>query len=279
MTYHDIHYEVVNNVARITTNRPRCRNAQSRRLLAELDDAFGVAAEDGEVHVIARTGAGEQFSGGHDLGTPDEMADRKKRPIEAGLRGRFDRSRELFVDKTMRWRNVPKPTIAGVQGYCIYGGWIVASAMDILYAADNAMFLGSNFQFFSVPWDMHPRKAKELLYESRFIDAAEAAELGLVNRVFPAGRLHDEVIAYAERIARNDPFQLRMIKLAVNQMQDTQGFHAHITAAHLMHMASAQGERDPGYALEVPEGRRRPMVERAFERYRLNKRLNKDRTS
>ena len=310
MTYHDIDYEVVNNVARITTNRPRYRNAQSRRLLEELDDAFGVAAEDGDVHVIALTGAGEHFSGGHDLGTPDEMADRKKRPIEAGLRGRFDRSREQFVDKTMRWRNVPKPTIAGVQGYCIYGGWIVASAMDILYAADNAMFLGSNFQFFSVPWDMHPRKAKELLYESRFIDAAEAAELGLVNRVFPAGRLHDEVIAYAERIARNDPFQLRMIKLdvlrapdvdtwvafpnavgitlerlakrdalAVNQMQDTQGFHAHITAAHLMHMASAQGERDPGYALEVPEGRRRPMVERAFERYRLNKRLNKDRTS
>ena len=271
MTYHDIEYEVVNNVARITTNRPRYRNAQSRRLLEELDDAFRIAGEDAGVHVIALFGAGEHFSGGHDLGTPDELEDRRERPIEEGLRGRFDRSREQFVDKTMRWRNVPKPTIAGVQGYCIYGGWIVAGAMDILYAADDAMFLGSNFQFFSAPWDMHPRKAKELLYESRFIDAAEAAELGLVNRVFPATRLRDEVIAYAERIARNDPFQLRMIKLAVNQMQDTQGFHAHITAAHLMHMASSEGERDPGYALKVPEGRRRPMVERAFEHYRLNK--------
>ena len=110
-----------------------------------------------------------------------------------------------------------------------------------------------------------------MLYESRFVDAAEAAELGLVNRVVPADALNEEVIAYAERIARNDPFQLRMIKLAVNQMQDTQGFHAHITAAHLMHITSAQGERDPDFALKVPEGRRRPMVERAFEHYRLNK--------
>ena len=271
MAYQTVAYEVVNNVARITANRPPVRNAQSRRLLEELDDAFRVASEDTAVHVVALFGAGDHFSGGHDLGTPDELADREQRPLQAGLRGRFDHSREQFVDKTMRWRNVPKPTIAGVQGYCIFGGWIIASAMDIIYAADNAMFLGSNFQYFSVPWDMHPRKAKELLYESRFVDAAEAAELGLVNRVVAPESLQDEVIAYAERIARNDPFQLRMIKLAVNQMQDTQGFHAHITAAHLMHISSSQGERDPDYALNVPEGRRRPMVERAFEHYRLNK--------
>ena len=264
-------YELVNNVARITANRPRYRNAQSRRLLEELDQRFRLAAADKDVHVIALFGAGEHFSGGHDLGTPDEQADQQRRPSQAGVRGRFDHSREQFVDKTMRWRNVPKPTIAAVQGYCIFGGWIVASAMDIVYAADNAMFLGSNFQYFSVPWDMHPRQAKELLYESRFIDAHEAARLGLVNRVFPPARLRDEVIRYAERIARNDPFQLRMIKLAVNQMQDVQGFHAHITAAHMAHIVSSEGEGDPDYALKVPQGRLRPMVERAFENYRLRK--------
>ena len=171
----------------------------------------------------------------------------------------------------MRWREVPKPTIAAVQGYCIFGGWIIASAMDIIYAAEDAMFLGSNFQYFSVPWDIHPRKAKEMLFESRFIDGAEALELGLVNRVVPAQDLESAVLEYAERIAKNDPFQLRMIKLAVNHMQDTQGFHAHMTAAHLMHITSAQGERDPDFALRVPEGKRRPMVERAFEHYELRK--------
>lgn len=191
--------------------------------------------------------------------------------MQEGFRGRYSHSREQFVDKTMRWRNVHKPTIAGVQGYCIFGGWIIASAMDIIYAADDAMFLGSNFQYFSVPWDMHPRKAKELLFESRFVDADEALELGLVNRVVPRAALEDTVLEYAERIAKNDPFQLRMIKLAVNQMQDTQGFQAHITAAHLMHISSAQGERDPDFALKVPDGRRRPMVERAFENYEAYK--------
>jgi enoyl-CoA hydratase len=148
---------------------------------------------------------------------------------------------------------------------------MIASAMDILFAADDAMFLAANFQYFSIPWDMHPRKAKELLYESRFIDAPEAAELGLVNRVVPRAELLAQTLDYANRIAANDPFQLRMIKMAVNQMQDQQGFAAHITAAHAMHILSSEGEKDPGYALAVPAGKRRPMVERAFENYARSK--------
>jgi enoyl-CoA hydratase/carnithine racemase len=272
MSYTNIEYVVSNHVARITLDRPQQRNAQSRRLLEEVDTAFTQAQKDRDVHVIALFGAGEHFSGGHDLGSADEQADRDARPLQSGLRGRYDHSREEFVDKTMRWRNVPKPTIAGVQGYAIFAGWMVASAMDIIYAADNAMFLAANFQYFSVPWDVHPRKAKELLYESRFIDAHEAQALGLVNRVFDPDALDAAVIEYAERIALNDPFQLRMMKLAVNQVQDTQGFAAHITAAHHMHMLSSEGEKDPDYALQVPAGARRPMVERAFENYQRHKR-------
>ncbi|MCZ6641375.1 MAG: enoyl-CoA hydratase-related protein [Gammaproteobacteria bacterium] len=271
MSYEFIDYQVVNRVARVTANRPDRRNAQSRRLLEELDDAFENATEDRDVHVIALFGSGEHFSGGHDLGSADELTDREERPLQSGVRGRFDHSRTQFVERTMRWRNIPKPTIAGVQGYCIFAGWMIASAMDIIYAAKDAMFLGSNFQFFNIPWDIHPRKAKELLYESRFIDGEEAKELGLVNRVFGEDELVSAVIDYAERIAENDPFQLRMMKMAVNQMQDTQGFAGHINAAHTMHMLSAGGERDPDFALKVPKGARRPMVERAFEHFQLNK--------
>ncbi len=266
-----IKYEVVAKVARITTNRPQYRNAQSRRLLEELDTAFATAGADHDVHVIALFGSGDHFSGGHDLGTPDEKSDRLERPLQAGLRGRFDHSRENYVEKTLRWRNIPKPTIAGVQGYCIFAGWMVASAMDILYAAEDAMFLGSNFQYFSIPWDVHPRKAKEFLYESRFVDAREAQELGIVNRIFPTTDLVPAVIEYAERISKNDPMQLRMMKMAVNQMQDIQGFAGHITAAHVMHIISSEAEKDPDYALNAPAGARRPMVERAFENYRRDR--------
>lgn len=262
-----ISYEVVNHVARITMNRAGVRNAQSRKLLEAMDEAFHQAQHDRDVHVVALFGAGEHFSGGHDLGSSDELADRAQDPLQAGLRGRYEHSREHFVDKTLRWRNLPKPTIAGVQGYAIFAGWMVASAMDIIYAADDAMLLAANFQYFSVPWDVNPRKAKEMLYESRFIDAEEALQLGLVNRVLPAASLHEAVIEYAERIAENDPFQLRMMKLAVNQMIDGQGFAAHITAAHHMHMLSSEGEKDPDYALQVPADQQRPMVAKAFENY------------
>jgi enoyl-CoA hydratase len=269
--YEDIEYRVDAHVALVLVNRPAYRNAQSRRLLEELDAAFGRAVDDSNVRVIVLHAAGEHFSGGHDLGSPDEQADRHARPLEAGLRGRYAHSREHYVTKTLRWRELPKPTLAAVQGYCIFAGWMVASAMDIIFAADDAMFLGANFQYFSIPWDMHPRKAKELLYESRFIDAPEALDLGLVNRIVPRARLLEETLDYAHRIAANDPFQLRMIKLAVNQMQDQQGFAAHISSAHALHMLSSEGEKDPDYALKVPEGRRRPMVERAFENYTLSK--------
>ena len=271
--YEFLHVDVRNGVAYLTANRPQQRNAQSRRLLEDMDHAFAAAAEAREVNVIVLLGAGDHFSGGHDLGSADELADREARPLQDGLRGRFDHSRENFVDKTLRFRNVPKPTIAAVQGYCIFAGWMVASAMDIIYAADDARFLSANFQYFSVPWDLPPRKAKELLFESRFIDAAEAHSLGLVNRVFPRAELLDGVTEYAERIASNDPFQLRMMKMAVNQVQDTQGFTAHINAAHLMHMVSSEGEKDPDYALQVPDGARRPMVEKAFENFRGSKDL------
>ena len=79
------------------------------------------------------------------------------------------------------------------------------------------------------------------------------------------------LLDYAHRVARNDPFQLRMIKQAVNQVQDTQGFAGHISAAHAMHMLSSEGEKDPDFALKVPPGARRPMVERAFENYQRSK--------
>ena len=265
--YKQIIYEQRGRVARIVLNRPSYRNAQSRILLEELDHAFGYAGEDDSIGVIVLAGAGDHFSAGHDLGTPEEMADREVRPIEEGLRGKYRRGFDQNIDKSLRWRNLPKPTIAAVQGYCIFAGWIISSAMDVVFAAEDAMFLPANFQYFSVPWEMHHRKAREILFESRFVDAQEALELGYVNRVFPKEQLEEESMAYAARVAANDPFQLRMIKLAINQMQDAQGFTQHIQGAFPLFNLSSLGESDPGYALQKPEGRRRPMVQRAFDNY------------
>jgi enoyl-CoA hydratase len=265
--YTQIRYEQEGRVARLVLNRPRYRNAQSRLLIEELDAAYAQAAKDPSVGAIVLMGEGDHFSAGHDLGTPDELADREARPYAKGLRGTYERSWNLNIDTTLRWRNIPKPTIAAVQGYCIFAGWIIASASDVIFAADDALFLPTNFQYFSVPWDLHPRKAKAILFESRFIDAEEAEELGFVTRVFPRERLNEEVMAYAARVADNDPFQLRMIKMAINQAQDAQGYSTHIQGAHAFYVLSSTGESDPGYALNKPDRKRRPMVQRAFENY------------
>ncbi|MDA0271088.1 MAG: enoyl-CoA hydratase-related protein [Chloroflexi bacterium] len=272
--YEFIRTEQVGRVRRIILNRPNQRNPLSRRVTEEVDAAFIEAGEDNDVGVIVLMGAGDHFSGGHDLGTAEEKADRVARPSEEGMRGRYRRSWDMNVEVNLRWRNIPKPTIAAVHGYCIFAGWAFASSCDVIFAADNAMFLPANFQYFSVPWDMHHRKAKEILFESRFVGAEEAHDLGFVNRVYPLADLDAEVMEYATRVSENDPFQLRMIKLAINQAQDMQGFVPHIHASYAHHLLSSVGESDPDFALDKPMDsgqRRRPMVQRAMENFQRAK--------
>ncbi len=266
--YRTVLYEIADSICTITLNRPQQRNAQSTELLTELDQAIMAAGADPAVRVILLTGAGDHFSAGHDIGTADELAYRAANPLEPGIRGFYDRTWQLHVDMHLRWRNVPTPMIAAVQGYCIFGGWMIASTADVVFAADDAMFLASLFQYFSVPWDIHPRRAKEILFQGRFIDAAQARELGLVNRVLPRATLLQAARDYAADVAANDPQQMRMVKRAVNSAQDTMGFTAAVTGAHSHYMLTWATEKDPGYTLAVPGQPRRPMVQVALDRYR-----------
>lgn len=135
-TYTTLLQEQTGAVRKITTNRPDVLNAQSRILLAELDEAFQRATDDDSVRVIILAGAGKHFSAGHDLGSPQEMADQKKTPLEPGFKGEYRRLWKRFFENTMRWRDLPKPTIAQVQGYCIMGGMMIASACDLIIASE-----------------------------------------------------------------------------------------------------------------------------------------------
>ncbi len=266
MAYKHIIYEP-GPVARIILNRPEYRNAQSRVMIEEMDRAFIAATEDEAVKVIVLSGKGDHFSAGHDLGTPEEIADRDSRGgLPDHLGGRYARSWEMFVAATMRWRNVPKPTIAMVQGYCIFGGFMFASSMDLVFAAENAMVLPNHTQYFPLPWDIGPRKAKELLYESRFMPASEALELGFVNRVFAEDELERETLAFAERVATNDPFFLRMVKFSVNNMEDAKGFSHTVEAAFNVYQLSSMPRKAfPSTGAERPGPRRLGGVQRAME--------------
>ena len=227
----DVRYETDGPVAIVTLARPRYRNAQSWRLLDELDAALERACADRSVRIAVVRGEGEHFSSGHDLGTPEQAADVEARGVpDVGI-AEYDAFRKYNLDLTLKWRNLPKPTVAMVRGYCIYGGWMIAAAMDLVFAAPDARFLAGQVEYFSIPFDVGFRKAKELLFESRLIDAEEARRLGFVNRVYAADALERETLAFAKRVAEQGYGTLRMAKLAVNKMQDVVGFSAAMEAA------------------------------------------------
>jgi enoyl-CoA hydratase len=256
MEFQQIEYQP-GKVARVIFNRPKQLNAQSYLLLDEVDSAFQAAAADPSCGAIVLSGRGRAFSAGHDLGTPEELAYCREHglagPHSMDLPKKVADMYAYYVKKTLAWRNCPKPTVAMVHGYCIYGGWMLAAAMDVLFAAEDAQFLPGMVEYFSAPWDLGPKKAKEILLEHRFVPAAEALACGFVNRIFPAERLEEETLAYAARIADNylaAPSWSGTIKGAINHMQDAMGFTSEIEAAYtgfcLMYGLGARSDAAPG---------------------------------
>jgi enoyl-CoA hydratase len=253
MDYKTLLWERFDAVLRITTNRPDVLNAQSRVLLMELDQAFARAAEDPDIRVVIIAGAGKHFSAGHDLGSKEEMEDAKAHPWGDTYPDELRRLSQLFLETTLRWRDVPKPTIAQVQGYCIMGGLMLASCCDLIMAADDALFAdravrwgGSHVQYFSMPWDLGPRKTKEYLFTGEFFNAEKALEMGLVNHVVPRAELESRTMDLAQRIAVNDSFALKMAKRSVNDTLDTQGQRQAIEIAFKNYMMTIPSRIEKG---------------------------------
>ncbi len=238
MSYEQIEVETSSRIGIVRANRPEFRNAQSFKMIEEMDDAFSQLEKDPGIRVVILQGAGEHFSAGHDLGTPQQKEDYKSRPHDygSGNMAHLQYTWDYYVDASLRWRDLKKPTIAQVQGNCIFGGYLIASCMDLIVASDDAMFLPSHLQLFTAPWDMAIRRAKGILFENRFVPAQEAYELGLVHRVVQREQLEQETWAQAERIAKNDLITLRMLKQSINGAQDAMGYRTAVQAAHANYM-------------------------------------------
>ena len=267
MEYTDLKLEQSGNVLKIVVNRPEVLNAQSRIMREELDDAFLNAASDDSVRVVIISGAGAHFSAGHDLGSPQELADRERRPYADGIPGEYERSWQQNIANTLRWRDFPKPTIAQVQGYCIMGGIMLATSCDLIVASEDAQFSdrkvrwgGAHVQYIGLPWDIGIRKAKEYLFTGDWISAREAERIGLVNRVVPDKDLEIETMKLAERIALQDPFALRLSKASLNQVQDQMGFRNSIMSGFHNHALGLS------YRREIYGADRVGSIDRARER-------------
>ena len=220
-------------VARVILNRPEKLNAQNFTMLQEMERAFNLAVDDPACRVIVLSGNGRAFSAGHDLTSEDQHTDIREQAQHLEPYNRGLLSRDVYTDSHLRWRDLPKPTIAMVHGQCIYGGWMIASAMDIIFAADDAAFIPSYGDYCTMPFDLGPRKSKELLFANQFMSAQDAMQWGFVNRVFPAADLEAETMIYAQRVAEQDPNSVRLVKFAFNQAMDNMGFSTHIRAVGL----------------------------------------------
>ena len=236
-----IGYEAADGIATITLNRPEAANAQTLPMLDDLDEAWRRAAEDDDVRVIILQANGKHFSAGHDIrSVGDDGPDAP--PPSWTLAGIYQIEARRFLEYSMRWRNVPKPSIAAVQGVCIAGGLLLCWPCDLIIAADNAKFsdpvvnMGiGGVEYHGHTWEWGARKAKELLFTGRAMGAEEAERLGMVTKVVPLDDLRSETRALAEEIATKHPFALRQAKRAVNQTLDVQGFYAAVQAVFDIH--------------------------------------------
>jgi len=203
-------------IATITLNRPEARNALDLTMRREMLGVLDEIEADPTARVVILTGAGGHFCSGGDVKTM------KKSHTAAEGRGRV----ELLNKMVLRLVNFPLPTIAMVDGYAVGAGSNLALCCDLIVASDRAKF-GEVFCKIGLAVDgggtwLLPRlvglaRAKELAFTGDVIDAAEAARIGLVNRVVDAAALETTTRALAEKIAAGPPLALRLDKQMLNR--------------------------------------------------------------
>ena len=249
-------YEVRGAVALVTLHRPQYRNAQNAAMTQALDAAFVRAVADDAVKVIVLAGAGEHFSAGHDIGSPGRDIqhafarvattywDHEDKP---GAENLYVREAELYLGMCRRWRELPKPTIAMVQGACVAGALMLAWVCDLIVAAEDAFFADPvlkmgipGVEYFAHPFVMAPRLAKEFLFLGEKLSAQRAYEIGMINRVVPRDKLAAETFTIAERMAQMPRFGLALAKQAINHAEDRMGLRECMdTSFALHHLAHA----------------------------------------
>ncbi|CAI8700675.1 putative enoyl-CoA hydratase EchA13 [Pseudomonas sp. IT-P258] len=251
-------YEVRDAVALVTMNRPEFHNAQNSQMTYALDAAFRRACDDDEVKVIVLRGAGKHFSAGHDIGTPgrdvDKTFDRASlwydHVNKPGGEFLYAREQEVYLGMCRRWREMPKPTIAMVQGACIAGGLMLAWVCDLIVASEDAYFADPvvrmgipGVEYFAHVHELNPRIAKEFLFLGERMPAPRAYQMGMLNRVVARDELEQQTLDIAGRIAQMPRLGLQLSKQAVNNAEDLMGKRATMDMVFgLHHFAHAHNE-------------------------------------
>lgn len=235
-SYNEILFDYFEGIARISINRPRFRNAFTPLTVQEISDALRICRENSRINVVVLTGAHtpqqegqseaerlrtEAFCSGGDMHV-------KGRGGYVGGDG-VPRLNVLEVQKQIR--SLPKPVIAMVNGFAVGGGHVLHLMCDLTIASENAMFgqtgpkVGSFDAGFGASYlarIVGQKKAREIWFMCRLYTAAEAEQMGMVNKVVPFDCLEDEVVAWAKKMMEHSPLALRMIKAGLNAELDGQ---------------------------------------------------------
>jgi enoyl-CoA hydratase len=215
--------ELRDGIALLMLNRPDKLNAINKEMIAQLGSALDAAEADPSVRAIVLAGVGRAFSAGFDLdmeiaagGKPDPE------DVRQALRNDF----EII----MRFWDCPKVTLAAAHGYCLGSAMELALACDITLASEDCFFgapevrFGSGIVAMLLPWLAGPKCAKYLLLSGDDrVSAADALDMGLINRVVPAGQALEQTFELARRVAANDPLAVKLTKQAINRSLDIGG--------------------------------------------------------
>ncbi|MBN1382074.1 MAG: enoyl-CoA hydratase/isomerase family protein [Deltaproteobacteria bacterium] len=219
----DVIFSREDRIELITLNRPDMLNAINGSILTLLSRKLNDLALDDDVRAVVMTGSGKGFSTGADL-TGSDMRSDVNTPVGMRL------STQLYSSVIQAMAELEKPIIGAINGVAAGAGCNLALACDILIAAESARFIevfvrrglvaDAGGTFF-LPRRVGLAKAKELMFTGEAVDAAQALELGLINKVVPDDRLMDEAMDLARRLARGPTRAIGMMKSMLNRSYES----------------------------------------------------------
>ena len=227
--YHKILYSLDGPVAHLTLNRPEKRNALDAEMISEIRRALADSAADPEVRVVLLSGAGKDFCAGADLAALQQIAN-------ASVMENVADARQL-ADVFLEMRRHPRPIVAAVRGRALAGGCGIATAADIILAAESAQFGYPEVKIGFVPAmvmaivrrSVSEKRAFELLTSGESFPARMALEIGMINRIFPDASFHQEVQSYTTQFATRSASALALTKSLLYQI-DAMAFEAALSA-------------------------------------------------
>jgi len=220
--FEEIKFEYFEGIAKITINRPRYRNAFTPDTIKEMIESMVFCRDSPDISTVILTGEGDKaFCSGGDINVKQI----------GGYIGKDGVPRLNVLDLQKLIRSLPKPVVAMVNGFAIGGGHVLHVVCDLSIASENAIFgqTGPKVGSFDAGFGssylariVGQKKAREIWFLCRQYSAAEAFDMGLVNKVVPYDQLEDETVAWCKEMMQHSPIALRMIKAGLNAELDGQ---------------------------------------------------------